>query len=193
MKDYPPLITYHQATAFSGQRIKHIQKYLTPENTNQIDQSLGNFIPGPLYGVLASSLRRFQRIQNWAPKTLLGRGRRYRSSQPGFGCKWLPMEQRILFKILSIIYKCLFSEVQQYLQDLITVKQFARSTRQASNGIMLTVPKTKCKTFVDRSFSVSRPMLWNSLSFTIRSAKTLTIFQRQLKQHLFEKTFVNFM
>ena len=100
--------------------------------------------------------------------------------------KWLPMEERIQFKILSIVYKCLKKEAPQCLQDLITVKQFARSTRQASNGIMLTVPKTKCKTFADRSFSVSGPMLWNSLSFTIRSAKTLTIFQRQLKQHLFE-------
>ena len=57
-----------------------------------------------------------KRIQNWAAKTVLERGRRDSSLQALYELKWLPMEERIQFKILSIVCKCLIKEAPQYLQ-----------------------------------------------------------------------------
>ena len=45
---------------------------------------------------------------------------------------WLPAEQRIIFKINLLTYKCLNQDAPQYLQNLLAVEQLGRLTRSES-------------------------------------------------------------
>ena len=67
------------------------------------------------------------------------------------------------------------------------------STRKGlrSNNMecLLVIPKTKRKTFADRSFSVCGPRLWNHLLTELRTAPNLETFKSSLKTHLFHLSF----
>ena len=41
-------------------------------------------------------------------------------------CHWLPISYRIKFKILLLIFKCLYGQATNYLIDLITIKKHSR-------------------------------------------------------------------
>ena len=99
---------------------------------------------------------------------------------------WLPIKQRIAFKILILTYKCVHGTGPKYFQNLIIrTKANRHNLRFSTDPHLLVIPRTKYKTFVDRSFSVAGPTLWNKLPKKIRSAKTLLSFKKDLKTHLF--------
>ena len=71
---------------------------------------------------------------------------------------WLPIKYRVEHKLLTLVYKCLIGEAPQYLQELLVEQQCYRQGLRSSNMYKrLMVPKTKRKTFADRSFSVAGP------------------------------------
>ena len=57
--------------------------------------------------------------------------------------------------------------------------------RSSMDPYLLVIPRTKCKTFADRSFSIAGPTLWNKLPKRIRSTHTLLSFKKDLKTYLF--------
>ena len=180
------------------QRIKTIRKYLTRESCTQLVQSFVishlDYCGSLLYGLPSYNIKKLQRIQNWSAKLVLQRGRLENSFQALFDLKWLPMQQRIHFRILTQVYKCLIKEAPGYLKELIKIKEYNRPTRlSCSAGIKLVVPRTKCSTFASRAFSVAGPELWNGLPLNVRSAKTLNDFQRLLKRHLLSTIFSDFI
>ena len=48
-------------------------------------------------------------------------------------------------------------------------------------------PRVKKKTFVDRSFTVAGPKLWNDLPEEIRNANSMESFKKLLKTYLFKE------
>lgn len=187
-----------QIAAINIYRIKAIRKYLTRESCSALIQSLVlshlDYCSSLFYGISCVNIRKMQRIQNWGAKLVLQRGRYDSSSRALYELNWLPVQQKIEFRILTLVYKCLTNQAPQYLIDLIRVRQFTRSTRLSSrDDIILVVPNTKRSTFASRSFSVTGPRLWNSLPLCIKQSNTLNQFQRLLKRHLFETTFAHFM
>ena len=103
---------------------------------------------------------------------------------------WLPIHQRIAYKILTLTHKCINKSGPNYLQELITLQRQSRpglrSAQHSSN--LLLRPTTKHKTFADRSFSMAAPVLWNALPDNMRSMDLLT-FKKALKTHLFRIAF----
>ena len=104
------------------------------------------------------------------------------------GFHWLPVPQRIDYKLCMIIYKCLHQTAPVYLQDLcvpVSTTASRRHLRSAARGD-LQVLATKTVTFGPRSFALSAPKLWNSLPLPLRnSTLTLRQFGSWLKTHLF--------
>ena len=104
---------------------------------------------------------------------------------------WLPIKQRISYKILVLTHKSVNGQGPKYLQDLIQpTTQRRKGLRSQRDSDLLLRPKTKLKTFADRSFSIAAPTLWNRLPLKLRLRQTdhLT-FKRELKTHLFGETF----
>ena len=85
--------------------------------------------------------------------------------------------------MLTLVYKCLNDQEPLYLQKLLQHQELEKETR-SSGTRLLKITKRKCKTFLDRSFKISGPKLWNTLPAAIKNATVLKDFNRMLKTHV---------
>ena len=99
------------------------------------------------------------------------------------------MEARISFKNLLLTHKILNGLAPGYLFDLISSYKPNRSNLCSAESNLLAVPRTRLKTFGDRSFSVASPVLWNTIPLAIKNSSTISIFKKKLKTFLFKKYF----
>ena len=103
---------------------------------------------------------------------------------------WLPVEQRIIFKILLMTLKYLNSIAPSYLSDLVT-RYIPKRNLRSANGHRLFDVKYNLHNYGFRSFSVASPQLWNDLPLVIRSCESLNDFKKKLKTYLLRKAFLN--
>ena len=65
------------------------------------------------------ALRKLQLVQNWSAKLVL-QSKKYSSSTNALmTLHWLPIEYRIQYKILCLVYNCLKGKAPKYLQKLL--------------------------------------------------------------------------
>ena len=103
---------------------------------------------------------------------------------------WLPVEQRIIFKLLLMTFKCLNGIAPSYLSDLITM-YIPRRNLRSPNGHRLFDLKYNLRNYGFRSFSVASQLLWNDMPLGIRSCDSLNDLNKKLKTYLFRKAFSN--
>jgi hypothetical protein len=101
---------------------------------------------------------------------------------------WLPVKQRIVFKVLLITFKIINGYAPSYLSSLLESYIPKRALRSASKGL-LKVPRSATSTYGDRAFSIATPKIWNNLPETIRQAGTINQFKSMVKTHLFKDAF----
>ena len=135
-------------------------------------------------------IKKLQAVQNSTAKLVLGKAK-YNSCTHCFGTlHWLSVKFRIIFKILTMVHKCLNSTVPQYLINLLTEYIPGRDGFQSGGDTQrMVVPVSKMKTFAARSFSVKGPELWNALPYCIRAIDNFDMFKRDLKTYLFREAF----
>ena len=76
---------------------------------------------------------------------------------------WLPIQQRIDYKICTFIHKCHNKQAPVYLQNLIQeTTTMHPGLRLENKKPLLAVPNIRKQTFMNRSFSIYGPKLWNS-------------------------------
>lgn len=122
-------------------------------------------------------IQKLQYVQNSAARLLTGSCKFEHITPILKHLHWLPVRQRIIFKILTITYKALNdADSPQYLKELIQPYVPSRRLRSSSKNL-LTVPKFTLKTYGSRAFSVTAPSLWNSLPEAIRQSPTLSTFK----------------
>ena len=83
---------------------------------------------------------------------------------------WLPMWQRIEFKVAVLVWYSLIGQAHAYLTDLCRPSLSARSTRRlrsAEQGL-LHVPFARTSIMQSRAFSVVGPLVWNGLPLALR-------------------------
>ena len=140
-----------------------------------------------LTGIPKYMIQRLQNIQNKAARLVLRKGKDVPTKAVLKELHWLPIEERINFKIATQTYKCLNDSAPQYLSTLVNKHVPARPLRSGSLNL-LECPRTKT-TYEEKAFSVTAPKVWNNLQPKTRSSQTLTIFKRNLKTELFKKAF----
>jgi hypothetical protein len=142
-----------------------------------------------LCGLPAVLTNKLQRLQNTAAR-LVTRTRKYDHITPVLRqLHWLPVQQRIVFKILLLTFRALHDMAPAYIRDLLLPYRPARSLRSSTDKLLLTIPRTKCLRYGDRAFSVAAPRLWNTVPHNIRNCATLATFKTTLKTHLFSQIF----
>ena len=142
-----------------------------------------------LCGLPKKSILKLQRIQNWAAKVVLHRDKYSSSTDALITLHWLPIKERIDFKILCLVFKSINNLAPKYLSALLKIKTFSRSTRASTRGITLEVPQVRKATFAARSFSVYGPKLWNSLPPFIHHSSSYSVFKNKVKTELFKRAF----
>ena len=137
-----------------------------------------------LLGYPSTLLQRLQRVLNSAARLLSG-CRKYDHITPVMReLHWLPVTQRIKFKVAVLVFKAKQGIAPIYLQDLIQPYVPNRSLRSANQELMR-VPSTKSSLVAQRAFCVAGPTLWNSLPLELRQSKNLVTFKKKLKTFLF--------
>ena len=99
---------------------------------------------------------------------------------------WLPIQYRIIFKILLFVYKSLNGTSPSYLAQKLRYCSYTRSLRSVSNELLMQ-PRWLTKTYGDRAFAVHAPREWNLIPYIIRKSNTISSFKRSLKTYLFTK------
>ncbi len=139
-------------------------------------------------GLPQSKQSRLQMVQNAAARYLIGTKKRDHITPVLASLHWLPIKLRVDFKIILFAYKALHNSAPDYICDLIKPYTASRSLR-SSDQLLLSVPRSRCKTKGDRAFSVVAPKLWNSLPLNIRASPSLDAFKSSLKTYFYSLAF----
>jgi hypothetical protein len=142
-----------------------------------------------LYGLPDTVLSRLQLVQNAAAR-MVTRTRKAEHITPVLmSLHWLPVHQRIVYKLLLLTYKALHGLAPSYLSDLLTLRENTSRSSRANDQNLLVAPRSNTKTYGDRDFRVAAPRLWNNLPLSIRKCQSLDNFKILLKTHLFNLTY----
>lgn len=128
---------------------------------------------------------RLQRVQNCLARVVKNLRRRAPTSGAIRNLGWLRLNDRVTFKILCLVHKCMYDNVPFYIRDLISFpcsKKSSISLRSHSSNSLLT--PTSSFAMVRRAFSFHAPRLWNALPLCVRNEKRYVVFKRKLKTHL---------
>ena len=104
---------------------------------------------------------------------------------------WLPIKERINFKIEVLTNKALNGLAPSYLSEMsvpVAVNPALRRNRSAYRGD-ITVPRAKKTSYNDRSLAIAAPMLQKSFPVELRCCSSMTIFCKRLKTYLFRATY----
>ena len=96
---------------------------------------------------------------------------------------WLQVRDRIVFKILLLIFHCLKGSAPHFNISLVHEYTPVRSLRSSNSGSLI-VPKST-KTWGEWAFAHAGPTLWNKLPLFIKDSMSPDSFKSNLKTHLF--------
>ena len=98
---------------------------------------------------------------------------------------WLPIAQRIDYKISSLCYDVVSDTAPLYLSDLLCLYIPSRSLHSSADTRIFQIPTRKKKFEGQRAFSHLGPVTWSKLPCSVHHAQTQSQFRTQLKTTLF--------
>ena len=188
----PQVNSICKSAFFHLRNISRIRKYLSRTATERVIHA---FVTSKLdsynsllYGLPKYCIQKLQSVLNAAAR-LLTYTSKYDHITPVLAeLHWLPVEKRIIFKILLLTYKALHSQAPIYISKLLVPYKPARTLR-SSNALLLKQHKYNLKNYGYRQFQVSAPCLWNSLPKSIKSASSVNFFKSKLKTYLYKQSY----
>ena len=174
------------------QRIKLVRPFLTKEACHTLIQGLVifhlDYCNVIFNGLQECLLNRLQFVQNHAAKLVLGRQKFDSSREALAELHWLPIRVHIDFKVLTLVHRCLSGDAPEYLKNLLTILQPNHEGLRSTAAVRkLLIPRTKCKTFTDRLFSIYAPRCWNALPDGLRNIDEIQTFKSKLKTHFYQQ------
>ena len=181
--------------------LKHIRNCISTKTANTIACTLISSKLDYCNALLANTsdhnLDRLQRVQNLAARIVTKRTRYESSSKILADLHWLPVRQRIDYKISLLTFKTLVNSKPSYLNDLLRVSMPTRSLRSSSNGLLLDIPFCKTET-IGRAFMSTAPKIWNKLPQDLRilalpernsDPSAILYFKKSLKCFMYKSAF----
>ena len=159
--------------------IKHIRKYLNRNITEKIVHALItsklDYCNSLLFGLSNCKLQKLRRVHNAAARILAGT-RKYDHITPILReLHWLPVKERIDFKILLLTFKALNNMAPAYLKDMLRFETSDRYKLRSEKSVTLMVPRTKFTSRRDRAFCTADPRLWNKQPVEIRRSQYIPV------------------
>ena len=136
------------------------------------------------FNLSRESIYKLQKVQNAAAR-LIARKRKHDSiSDTLIELHWLPVESRVIFKILLLVFKCIRGICSE---NLIAKLKFKNYNCRPDDYLKLETGKVSTK-FGRRTFAYAGPRLWNSLPLKLRTEEDIVKYKGQLKTLLFTDT-----
>ena len=189
----PQVANVVRAANYHLTNISRARKMLTTEATKLAVHTLVtsrlDYCNSLLIGVSKTLITTLQNVQRTSARIIVKRAK-YESITPVLiDLHWLPIQQRIQFKVLLLVYKALHKQSPTYISNLLQLQPSRRQLRSSTSAFQLLEPRTHSVTFADRSFSCFGPRQWNSLPHHIKNAQTVVGFKKLLKHHLFHQAY----
>jgi len=149
-----------------------------------------DFCNSVLFGARKSSLAKLQRAQNMLAWVVLNKPRQTHSTellQQSF--RWLPVKERIAYKVTLLTYKDRHSSTLDYLNYLLSESVINSSvTLRSSSRLVLHLPgsQTVCSAW---AFSIAVPTVWSKLWADVQLSNSVTCFKSRLKTFLFRTVY----
>ncbi len=173
---------------FASSNIRKIRPFLSEHATQLLVQALVlsrlDYCNALLAGLLASSIKPLQLIQNAAARLIFNEPKRTHVTPLFINLHWLQIGARIKFKALMFSYRTTSGSAPLYLNSLLQTYMSSRSLSSASER-RITVLSQRGTKSLSQTFSLTVPIWWNDLPYSIRAAESLPIFKKPLKTHLF--------
>jgi len=144
-----------------------------------------------LVGLPAATLAPLQRVLRAAARLVLDLKPRDHVSPALRGLHWLPVVQRIDYKLCLLVHKALIGQAPDYITNLLTLVTNipSRSSLRASSNGDLFQRRTE-RQIGDRAFSVAAPRAWNRLTTELKLMRSSTAtFRSNLKYFLFRTAY----
>ena len=138
-------------------------------------------------GISQANLNKLQCIQNSLARVITNTSKYQHITPTLKKLHWLPIKQRIEYKLCLLTYKTLPNQQPTYLYNSLSFPSHSVSTR-SSDSLVLSIPYVRSSRG-KRAFSVIGPRLWNSLPPDTRNSNSLPVFRSRLKTHLFKIAF----
>ena len=164
--------------------LARIKYFLSSEQLNTLVCSLIfstlDYCNALYYGLNVETVEKLQRVQNTAARLVLKVNRfdHVSTNEMFEKLHWLKIKERIVFKILLIVHKCVNGQAPEELSDMFQQVKSDRTRKldvKYCNGLM-----------GERAISVSGPKLWNALPQEIRLETSTDDFKKRLKTFLFK-------
>ena len=170
-------------------RISSIRQYLTEDATKTL---ICSFVLSRLdycNSLLAGSpkylLLKLQKVQNSAARLIFRAPGRTQASPLLHSLHWLPVEERISYKLSLLCFKSLNGLAPSYLRDFLQLYKPSRNLRSSSDSRICKLPLFRTVTYGRRSFSYQAAHAWNQLPYSVRHSCSLSKFKPSLKTALF--------
>ena len=169
-------------------RIRHLLPLSTATAlANSLVSSKLDYCNSLYSGISQANLNKLQRIQHSLTRVITNTSKYQHITTILKKLHWLPIKQRIDYKLCLLTYKTLTNQQPAYLYNSLSFPSHSLSTR-SSDSLVLSIPYVR-SSLGKRAFSVIGPRLWNSLPPDTRNSFSLPIFRSRLKTHLFKIAF----
>jgi len=136
-----------------------------------------------LHGTSQRNFDRLQRVQNSLARVVTQAPRHSSASDIRRQLHWLPIRQRVSFKIGTITFRAIHTGTPTYLACELHRHQPLTALR---SGTTTTLHRPHASSdFHKHSFAVLAPATWNNIPASIRDSATLVTFKTAFKTHLF--------
>ena len=180
------------------QNVVRIRHQLDTQTVKTIIQALVisklNYCNSILLGIPNYNIAKLQRTQNMASRMVYKLPKFSHITQYLFDAHWLKIPQRIEFKVISIMYKCVNNTAPEYLRELVlSDKELPQHTLRSNSRSSLPTSLSRISLVHDCSFKSQGPRLWNRVDIDIRNATNYTVFKSKLKTFLFRECYANLL
>ena len=105
---------------------------------------------------------------------------------------WLPIQQRIKFKLCILVFKALHGMAPPYISDMCVKLELTKNypRLRSVNNCDIFVPRYK-NNYASRAFHIAGPLAYNSLPSDIKTCNVFTSFRQKLKTQLFREAYAS--
>lgn len=170
--------------AFRGlDNIRQIRKFLSSDTTKILVHAFVtshlDYCNSLLLGLPAYQQERIQKVVNAAARVICFIPKYDHVTSSLIELHWLPVKQRIEFKIALLVFKAVNGLSPVYLTNLLQIQPTRRYKLRSDDKELLFIPRSKSKSG-GRDFTIAGPRIWNDLPLDIRLSANLETFRKNL-------------
>ena len=181
-----------KASNFNIRALRHIRPMLDQTVANTVACSIVStrldYCNSLLLGTSTKNIQKLQRVQNTLARVVSGTRKRDHITPVLRKLHWLPVAQRLEYKVALITHKVLSTQQPQYLNSLISEYRPTRQLRSEGKR-QLTKPTGLLSSIGQRTYTRSSERTWNQLPEHIRLSDNIISFKSRLKTFLFQRAF----